>query len=137
MGHREHRAACKVRAKSPLQHRIRLQVDRRRGLVQHNHLGVDQQRSSEAQKLTLPHRQVLSTLRDLGIQSAPKSLVDVRLEPRLIQRIPQLGIAEFESRIKIEADGALEQRAVCSSHESACIIGIEKGEGGREGYLVG
>ena len=51
---------------------VRLEVHRGRGLVQHQDLGLPQQRAGEADQLPLPHAQVVPGLGNLVVQPRPQ-----------------------------------------------------------------
>ena len=66
---------------------VGLQVHGGRGLVQHQHAGLPEERPGEAHQLPLPDGEVLAALRH-GVLQAPLQPRHVRLQVGVLERLP-------------------------------------------------
>ena len=87
VSNRQHRTVLEAHTHQALDQLIRLVVDTRRRLVQHQDLGLAEQRATDADELSLARGEVLPTLRHLLPQLARQTL-DVRLQIHALQNAP-------------------------------------------------
>ena len=87
MRNRQHCAVFEALADQFLDQFVRLVVDTRGGLVQHQDLGLPQQRATDADQLSLPRGEVLATLRHLLLELA-RQTQDVGLQIHALQDFP-------------------------------------------------
>ena len=88
-----------------------LEVHRGRGLVQHQDLGLPQQRPRQADQLPLAHGQVLAALGHLVLQPGLESAHELR-EVRLAQRGPHRLVTVPLKRVEVVPEAAGEEDRV-------------------------
>lgn len=115
MGDGDHGGVAKLGLDAVLDEVVGEHVDVGRGLVQHQHLVLAQQRPRQTQQLLLAHRE---HLRDVGHvrQQLVGQLLHGLLQVRLRQHRPQFLLALGLERVQVLLDGALEQEGSLRDH---------------------
>lgn len=91
MSDRDHGSLSKVGTlEDLLDRRVGLQVDGRGCLVKKQDFGLSEERSSEAEELSLSATEVLTSLSNLAVQSAVR--LSIGLEVRVSKRLPDRSI---------------------------------------------